>query len=460
MKLTKNMTEGNIYRSFLVFAGPLILSLMLSQAYSTIDAVIAGKFISENALGAISATGSYELLLHSLFSGFAAGFGIYAAQQFGKGDHGALKRDVVSMGIFICAVAGIISLISILLRDPIFTYLKVDPILRPDAETYFVIFTMGYFLSYLNLLLAQVLYAMGISSVSLLVSFIAAVVKIGGNLLTVLVLDGGVAGLACFTVLSSLATTVCYLLILKKAFRELQSENTPFRFQFSCVKNSLKYTLPAAVQQASFHGVGLLIAPSINGLGAAATTAYNVSNRIYNIGTVSLWGVTNAFNCYTAQCVGKGDYQKIGKGVKTGFLLNSLMLLPFILGLTIFARPVAALFFPAGFTGAAYEYAVCYGSVWLPLVYVQLVGHMLHSYMRCLGKVATVLWITLFVSAIRVAATILLVPVMHIQGAYLGQVISWAGDAVVSVVIVLLLYRTPEQLKAIVDKIRKHKTEV
>ena len=143
MKLTKNMTEGNIYRSFLVFAGPLILSLMLSQAYSTIDAVIAGKFISENALGAISATGSYELLLHSLFSGFAAGFGIYTAQQFGKGDYGALKRDVVSMGIFICTVAGMISLISILLRDPIFTYLKVDPIVRPDAEVYFVIFTMG-----------------------------------------------------------------------------------------------------------------------------------------------------------------------------------------------------------------------------------------------------------------------------------------------------------------------------
>lgn len=460
MKLTRNMTEGNIYRSFLGFSIPLMASLMLSQAYSTIDAVIAGRFISEHALGAISATGSYELLLHSLFSGFAAGFGIYVAQQFGKGDYGSVKQDIVSMGIFISTVAAAISLISILLRDPILDYLKVDPILRKNAETYFVIFTMGYCLSYLNLLLAQVLYALGISSASLLISFIAAVVKIGGNLLCVLVLDLGVAGLAFFTVLSSVATTLCYLLILTKAFRELKSEKTPFRFRLSCVKNSLKYTVPAAVQQAAFHGVGLLIAPSVNGLGAAATTAYNVSNRIYNIGTVSLWGVTNAFNCYTAQCVGMGEYRRIGKGVKAGFILNCIMLLPFVLLLSLFARPFASVFFPAGFAGEAYEYAVLYASAWLPYVYIQLVGHILHSYMRSLGRVNIVLWITLLVSAIRVAFTILLVPLMHIGGAYLGQVISWAVDAVISTIIVLCLYRTPDQLKQIVVQVRSNRSEV
>ncbi len=455
MKLTKNMTEGNIYKAYFGFAIPLLFSLLLSQAYSTLDAVVAGKFISENALGAISSTGSYELLLHSLFSGFAAGFGIYIAQQFGKGDHVAVKRDVISMGIFVSSVAAAISLVSILLRDPIMDYLKVDPILRKDAEIYFVIFTAGYALSYLNLLLAQVLYALGITSVSLLVSFLSAVVKIGGNLLSVLVLDLGVAGLGIFTVLSSGATMLCYLLILRKAFRELKSEKTPFRFRLSCVKYSLKYTLPAAVQQAAFHGVGLLIAPCVNGLGAAATTAYNVANRVYNLGTVSLWAVTNAFNCYTAQCVGKGDHQKVGHGVKSGYILNCAMLLPVVVGFMLFAKPLTSIFFPADFTGDAYQYALYYTSFWLPFVYVQLVGHMLHSYMRSLGQVNVVLWITLLVSAVRVAATSLLVPVMHIQGAYLGQVISWAADAVVSIAIVYCRYRTPDQLKTIIARIHK-----
>lgn len=460
MKLTRNMTEGNIYKAFLLFSLPLILSLMLSQAYSTIDAVIAGKFISENALGAISATGSYELLLHSLFSGFASGFGIYIAQQFGKGDFASVKNDVVTMGIFVASVAFTISVVSVFLRDPILDYLKVDPILREDAEVYFVIFTMGYALTYLNLLLSQVLYAMGVTSVSLIVSSIAAAVKIGGNLLSVLVLDLGVAGLGAFTILSAGATTVCYLIILKKAFRELDCGKRAFRFRFSCVGDSLKYTLPAAVQQAAFHGVGLLIAPSVNGLGAAATTAYNVSNRLYNIGTVPLWAVTNAFNAYTAQCVGKGDYKRIGRGVKTGFILNCLALLPFVAAICLFANPVVSLFFPAGFTGEALNYAICYARVWLPFVYVQLPGHMLHSYMRSLGRVNMVLWITLLVSAVRVIFTVWLTPVLHLEGAYLSQLISWAADAVVSVIIVACLYRTQEQLKRIVENVHKRKSEV
>lgn len=457
MKLTRNMTEGNVYKNFLYFSVPLILSSLLSQVYSTVDAVIAGKFISENALGAISATGSYDLLLYSLFNGFAAGFGIYIAQQFGKGDFTSVKQDTVTMGTLVAAVSAAISALSILFRSPILDYLKIDSLLRADAELYFVIYTAGYVLPYLNMLLLQTLYALGITSFSLYVSFLAAIVKIAGNLLSVLVFDFGVAGLAFFSIVSNGAVTLCYVWMLRRAFRELQIEKTAYRFRFSCVKNSLKYALPAAVQQMAFHGVGWLIAPAINALGAAATTAYNVSNRIYNLATVPLWCVTNAFTCYTAQCVGKGDHQKIGEGIKAGFLLNSLMLLPFVLVFLVFATPITSVFFPEDFTGDAYEYARRYAAVFLPFVYVQLVGHILHAYMRSLGAIHTVLGITLFGSTIRVVSTILLVSPMHIEGAYLGQIISWAADAIVSIIIVLCLYSRQDHLKRIVERVRKSK---
>ncbi len=454
MKVTKNMTEGNIYKNFLAFSIPLILSSLLSQAYTTIDAMIAGKFISEHALGAISATGSYELVFQSLFNGFAAGFGIYIAQSFGKGDFASIKRDTVNMGTFIAILSLAISVLSIIFCDPIMTYLKVDPILRADAEIYFGIYTAGYVLLYLNLVLLQILYALGITSFSIYVSFIGAAIKIGGNLLSVLVFDLGVAGLAFFSIVSSASCTVFYLIMLKKAFREMKSEKVSYRFSFSCVRNSLRYTVPAAVQQVAFHGVGLIIAPSINTLGAAATTGYNVANRIYLLGTQPLWCVTNAFSYYTAQCTGKKDYEKIKYGLKVGFIMNSVMLLPFILAIMIFADPISSIFFPAGFVGDAYTYAVRYAMIYLPFVYVQLVGHILHAYMRSLGSMNMVLGITIFGSAIRIISTILLVRVMHIEGAYLGQIISWAADAILSTAIVICGYRTLEQIKRVAERIK------
>ena len=455
MKFTKNMTEGNIYKIFLVFSLPLLLSSFLSQAYSTVDAIIAGKFISDHALGAISATGSFDLLLFALFNGFAGGFGIYIAQQFGKGDFSAVKRDIISNGIFITAVALVISTLSVLLRTPILDYLKVDPVLQKDAELYFVIYTLGYALPYLNLLLVQALYALGCTSFSIYVSFIAAVFKLGGNLLAVLVFDMGVAGLAFFSVLSNGAATVCYLFLLGKAFRELPGEKVPFRFGFSGIRNTLKYALPTAIQQVAFSGATILIAPSINGLGADVTTAFNVATRIYDLATLSLLCVTNAFTCYTSQCIGKGDCEKIPRGLNVCFFLNAIVLAPFAFGFMLCAKPLTSLFFTAGFAGDAFQYALRYTAFYLPFVYVQLVGHVLHAYLRSLGAATTVLFITLFGSSVRFAATLWLIPGMHIDGAYVAQIISWAADAAVSVFITLCLYRTQPQLKRIVARIHR-----
>ena len=51
----KDLTKGNIYKTFLLFAIPMVLSSLLSQAYSTIDTIMAGKLLGDNALAAIGA---------------------------------------------------------------------------------------------------------------------------------------------------------------------------------------------------------------------------------------------------------------------------------------------------------------------------------------------------------------------------------------------------------------------
>ena len=48
MRTVKNITQGNIYKNYLLFAAPLIFSSILGSLYSTVDAMIAGKFISEH----------------------------------------------------------------------------------------------------------------------------------------------------------------------------------------------------------------------------------------------------------------------------------------------------------------------------------------------------------------------------------------------------------------------------
>ena len=59
MQGLKDLTKGNIYKTFLFFAIPLILSGFLSQAYSIIDTMIAGRVLSSDGLAAIGATSAF-----------------------------------------------------------------------------------------------------------------------------------------------------------------------------------------------------------------------------------------------------------------------------------------------------------------------------------------------------------------------------------------------------------------
>ncbi len=456
MKISKDLTEGNIYKNFLLYALPLLFSSLLSRMYSTVDGMIAGKFISEHALGAISATASYDTLFISLFRGFAAGFSIYIAQLFGRKDHRTLKRDIIHVSTVISTISILVTVISIVLCDPILDYLNVDPILLRDAKIYFIIYSLGFVFHFVNLLLVRILYALGVTSFSLYISFISAMINIGGNLLSVLVFKIGVAGLAISTVLSSAISTTIYLLLIRKAYKELPTEKISYKFSFDGIRNSFRYTIPAAVQQLSFHGISFIISPSINGLGADASTGYNVSNRLYNICAQSLWSATEPITCYVAQCAGKGDTGKIKRGLRVGFLLNIIMIFPFVLGMVIFAKPVISLFFPTGYEGLAFQYVLRYARFYLAFLYVQMIGHILHSYMRSLGSVNVVLGITLVGSIVRVVATLWLVTLIGMDGVFIGQIISWAADAVISTVIYLLHFRTHEQIiKRLAEKKKK-----
>ena len=101
--LKADLLKGNILKSLLIFALPLMLANFFQQLYNTVDTVIVGNFLGDDSLAAIGSTSAvYELLV-----GFALGVGngmsIVAARFFGMNDRERLKQSVAgSIVIGIC----------------------------------------------------------------------------------------------------------------------------------------------------------------------------------------------------------------------------------------------------------------------------------------------------------------------------------------------------------------------
>ena len=87
-----------------------------------------------------------------------------------------------------------------------------------------------------------------------------------------------------------------------------------------------------------------------------------------------------------------------------------------------------------------------YAHIYLPFVYIQLIQHFYHTYMRSLGLVSVVLGITIMGSIVRIVGTLLLTPVLGLEGVFLAQIFGWAIDSMISFAIYFFRYRTDAHL--------------
>lgn len=78
-----DMTTGNTWKKIVLFTIPMLVGNIAQQLYSTVDSIVVGKYLGDNALAAVGSAGSILNLLFVLFVGISVGASIMVAQYFG-----------------------------------------------------------------------------------------------------------------------------------------------------------------------------------------------------------------------------------------------------------------------------------------------------------------------------------------------------------------------------------------
>ena len=69
---SNDMTTGQPWRKILIFTLPMLLGNMAQQLYNTVDSIVVGKYIGDNALAAVGSCGPIVNMLLVLFIGISA----------------------------------------------------------------------------------------------------------------------------------------------------------------------------------------------------------------------------------------------------------------------------------------------------------------------------------------------------------------------------------------------------
>ncbi len=428
----KDLTQGNIYKTFLLFAIPVVLANLLSESYALIDTVIAGKYLGEDGLAAIGATAALISFAGCLFWGYNAGYGIYVAQKFGAKRYEELRNATCTQAIFVSALTLAAGILCTLLYRPIFSLLKVDEDIIPEAFKYFAVIMLGRVVTIMQNFCVNVLHSCGVSGFTLYMSLLSAVCNIGGNILAIVVLDMGVLGVALSTIASSAIVCLVYFIRLLRVFREMGLKGKPVRPSFQYIRDGLSFCMPVSFQQGAMYFAGLAISPIVNGIGSAATAAYVVVQRFSSVTATIYQGSSKVLGAYTAQCVGSQRFDGIRRGVRVGLLQSVCFLVPVLVVCVVLAEPITALFFEEGYVGESYTLAVDFARIYLPFCFFNVLNNLFHNLYRGVKNMKYLFISTSIGAVTRIVASYVFATFLHMgmQGFYIGMVVAWIVEVI------------------------------
>lgn len=123
--MNRDMTQGNVMKSMLLFAVPMILGNLLQQCYNIADTLIVGKYLGENALAAVGSSFTLMTFLTSILLGLCMGSGAFFSIRFGERDEKGLKEGICASFVLIFILTVLLNLAAFLFLDGIRGFLRV-----------------------------------------------------------------------------------------------------------------------------------------------------------------------------------------------------------------------------------------------------------------------------------------------------------------------------------------------
>ena len=201
-----DMTTGKPWEKIVIFTIPMLLGNIAQQLYSTVDSIVVGKYVGDNALAAVgSAAPIYNLLL-ILFMGVSVGASVVVSQYFGAKKREELSKAIGNSITLTAIVSLIIMVMGAIIIRPLLNMLSTPDSIIDWCYDYLMILVMGIAgTAYYNIL-CGVLRGLGDSVSALVYLLVATVINIVLDIWFVASLDMGVAGVALATIIAQFVT--------------------------------------------------------------------------------------------------------------------------------------------------------------------------------------------------------------------------------------------------------------
>lgn len=402
-----DMTQGSPVQKIVQFTIPMLIGNFAQQLYSTVDSIIVGRFVGDNALAAVGTSGPILNLMLVFFIGISTGTSIMVAQYFGARRKEDLSRSIGSCITLTAITSLIIMIVGTITARPLLKLLNTPDSILGWATSYLQILFLGFAgCGYYNIL-GGVLRGLGDSFSALVYLVIATILNIILDYSFVVYFNMGVMGVALATIIAQLISAVLTarrLLQMKDIF-ELKAEYLKPERHYS--SKLIRLGLPSGVTQGIFSLSMIVVQSLTNTFGEMFIAANVIVMRVDGFVMLPAFSFGTAMTTYAGQNIGAGRMDRVIKGAKSGTLAAVGTSAVLAVLITLFGRQLMGIF-----TTTEILIETSYHVILILLAgYIAMeVTQCLSGIMRGAGDTVSPMWISIFTSVIfRVPAAYLLI---------------------------------------------------
>ena len=315
-----SLTEGSIWKSMLLFTLPLFLGNVLQQLYNTFDAWCVGYYIGDNALAAVSSSGSLIFMMVSFITGVATGVGVVVARAFGAKEYDTMDKSIhtaVASGL----IAGtVLSVVGVALTPTILRWMGTPAEVLPQSIEYFAYYFYGAVFTVMYNILVGILHAVGDSKHPLYYLIFSTCLNIVLDLLFVAVLGFGVGSAAIATTISQGVSALLCLVHLVRVDAPYRVNLRRLRIHKESLAQIIRYGLPSGVQFSVISLANVVVQANINSFGKAAMAGCGAYSKLEGFAFLPVNCFTQALATFVGQNLGAKQYDRTKKGVAFGIL--------------------------------------------------------------------------------------------------------------------------------------------
>ncbi|MBQ1468154.1 MAG: MATE family efflux transporter [Solobacterium sp.] len=392
-----DMTKGDPAKNIVMFAFPMLLGNIAQQLYNTVDSIIVGRFVGDNALAAVGSAGPILNLMLVLFMGISTGASIMVSQYYGARQRKDLSKTICTCIVLTGVASLFIMVVGSLLARPMLELLNTPAAIIDWCHGYLLIIFLGIAGGGYYNIMGGVLRGLGDSFSALIYLLIATVTNIILDYTFVAYLNMGVYGVALATVIAQFLSGVLTM-------RKLSKMTDIFDLKKEYLKPEKKYTsrliklgLPSGLTQAIFSMSMIVVQSLTNSFGEMYIASNVIVMRVDGFVMLPAFSFGTAMTTFAGQNIGAQRMDRVDEGTKKGTFIALCTSAVLTLLILVFGHQIMSIFTET--EELIYTANRCMRILAVGYIVMELT-QCLSGVMRGAGDTVTPMWISLLSSVL------------------------------------------------------------